>query len=49
MKAKIFDRRFDAGESVMDRLDLGKVRRVGTDPKRLADRSERAVSAEKRQ
>jgi hypothetical protein len=35
MKAKTFDRKFDAGEKVMDRLDLSKARRVGTDPKRV--------------
>jgi hypothetical protein len=35
MKAKIFDRRFDAGDSVVDQLDLSKARRIGTDPKRV--------------
>jgi hypothetical protein len=35
MKAKTFDRRFDAGESVVDQLDLRKARRVGTSPKRV--------------
>ena len=35
MKAKIFDQKFDAGEEVVDHLDLGKARRVGTDPKRV--------------
>jgi hypothetical protein len=35
MKAKTFDRRFDAGEKVVEQLDLGKARRVGTDPKRV--------------
>ena len=35
MKAKIFDRKFDTGEDVVDQLDLGKARRVGTDPKRV--------------
>ncbi|MCJ7452486.1 MAG: ribbon-helix-helix domain-containing protein [Steroidobacteraceae bacterium] len=35
MKAKTFDRKFDAGGKVVDQLDLGKARRVGTDPKRV--------------
>ena len=35
MKAKTFDRKFETGESVIDQLDLGKARRVGTDPKRV--------------
>ena len=35
MKAKTFDRKFDAGEKVIQQLDLGKARRVGTDPKRV--------------
>jgi hypothetical protein len=35
MKAKTFDRKFDAGEDVVGELDLGKARRVGTDPKRV--------------
>ncbi len=35
MKAKTFDRKFDAGDKVVDQLDLGKARRVGTDPKRV--------------
>jgi hypothetical protein len=35
MKAKIFDRKFDAGEEVVGQLDLGKARRVGTVPKRV--------------
>jgi hypothetical protein len=35
MKAKTFDRKFETGESVVDQLDLGKARRVGTDPKRV--------------
>ncbi len=35
MKAKTFDRKFDTGESVVDELDLGKARRIGTDPKRV--------------
>jgi hypothetical protein len=35
MKAKTFDRKFDAGEDVVDQLDLGKAHRVGTNPKRV--------------
>jgi hypothetical protein len=35
MKAKTFDRKFDAGEKVVDQLDLSKARRVGIDPKRV--------------
>jgi hypothetical protein len=35
MKAKTFDRKFDASEEVLDQLDLGKARRVGTDPRRV--------------
>ena len=35
MKAKIFDRKFDAGDDITDQLDLSKARRVGTDPKRV--------------
>jgi hypothetical protein len=35
MKAKTFDRKFDAGEKITDQLDLGKARRIGTDPKRV--------------
>ena len=35
MKAKTIDRKFDAGEDVVNQLDLGKARRVGTDPKRV--------------
>jgi hypothetical protein len=35
MKAKTFNRKFDAGESVVEQLDLSKTRRVGTDPKRV--------------
>jgi hypothetical protein len=35
MKAKTFDSRFDAGESIVDQLDLKKASRVGTDPKRV--------------
>jgi len=32
MKAKTFDRKFDAGEEIVDQLDLSRARRVGTDP-----------------
>ena len=35
MKAKTFDRKFDAGERVVSQLDLGKVRRIGTEPRRV--------------
>lgn len=35
MKAKRFDQKFDAGEKVIDQLDLTKARRVGTAPKRV--------------
>jgi hypothetical protein len=35
MKAKIFDERFDAGEQVAEQLELGKARRLGTEPKRV--------------
>jgi hypothetical protein len=35
MKAKTFDRKFDAGERVLDRLDLSRARRVGTEPRRV--------------
>ena len=33
MKAKTFDRKFDAGEDIGDQLDLSKARRVGTGPR----------------
>ena len=35
MKAKTFDRKFDAGEKVIDHLNLSKARRIGTDPERV--------------
>jgi hypothetical protein len=35
MKAKTFDRKFDAGEDIADQLDVSKARRVGTAPKRV--------------
>jgi hypothetical protein len=35
MKAKTFDRKFDAGAKIIDQLDLGKARRIGTNPKRV--------------
>jgi len=35
MKAKTFDRKFDAGENVVNQLDMSRARRVGTDAKRV--------------
>ena len=35
MKAKTFDRRFDAAEKIIGHLDLSKARRIGTDPRRV--------------
>jgi hypothetical protein len=35
MKAKTFDRKFDAAEKIIDQLDLSKAQRIGTDPKRV--------------
>jgi hypothetical protein len=35
MKAKTFDRKFDAGEEIVDQLDLNRARSVGTDPRRV--------------
>ena len=35
MKAKTFDRKFDAAESIVGQLDLTKARRTGTDSKRV--------------
>ena len=35
MKAKTFDRKFDAAEKIIDHLDLSKARRIGMDPKRV--------------
>jgi hypothetical protein len=35
MKAKTFDRKFDAGGNIVDQVDLGKARRVGTDARRV--------------
>jgi hypothetical protein len=35
MKARTFDQKFDTGEQVVEQLDLGKARRIGTDPKRV--------------
>ncbi len=35
MKAKVFDRKFDAAGKIFDQLDLSKARRVGTDAKRV--------------
>jgi hypothetical protein len=34
MKAKTFDRKFDAADKIIDQLDLRTARRIGTDPKR---------------
>jgi hypothetical protein len=33
MKAKTFDRKFDAAEKIIDQLDLPKARRIGKDPR----------------
>ena len=35
MRAKTFDRKFDAGEGVVGRLDVRQARRVGTEPRRV--------------
>jgi hypothetical protein len=35
MKAKTFDRKFDAGEEIVDQLELSQARRIGTVPKRV--------------
>jgi hypothetical protein len=35
MKAEEFDRRFDAGEDIIEFLDLSKVRRPGLEQKRV--------------
>ena len=35
MKAKTFDRNFDAAEKIIDQLDLSRAGRIGTDPKRV--------------
>jgi hypothetical protein len=35
MKAKTFDRKFDSGGKILDHIDLGKARRIGTDAKRV--------------
>ena len=35
MTAKTFDRKFDAGEKIVDQLDLSKAQRVGTAAKRV--------------
>ena len=35
MKAKTFDRKFDAGDKIVGDLDLSKARRIGTDAKRV--------------
>jgi hypothetical protein len=43
MKAKTFDRKFDAAEKIVDQLDLSKARRIGTDPKRVNVEMRKAV------
>jgi hypothetical protein len=35
MKAKTFDRNFDAGKKIADQLDLSKARRIGSEAKRV--------------
>jgi hypothetical protein len=35
MKAKTFDRKFDAGKKIADQLDLSKARRIGSEAKRV--------------
>ena len=35
MKAKTFDRKFDAGEKIVEHIDLSKARRIGTDARRV--------------
>jgi hypothetical protein len=35
MKAKTFDRKFDAGERIVEHLDLGRAVRPGTEAKRV--------------
>lgn len=35
MKAKTFDRKFDAGGKITDQLDLRKAQRIGTNAKRV--------------
>jgi hypothetical protein len=35
MKAKTFDKKFDAGEKIADQLDLSKARRIGSEAKRV--------------
>jgi hypothetical protein len=35
MKAKTFDRKFDAGEKIADQLELSKARRIGSEAKRV--------------
>jgi hypothetical protein len=35
MKAKTFDRKFDAAEKITDQLDISKARRIGIDTKRV--------------
>jgi hypothetical protein len=35
MKARTFDRKFDSGGKIVDQLDIGKARRIGTDARRV--------------
>ena len=35
MKAKTFDKKFDAGKNIADQLDLRKARRIGSEAKRV--------------
>jgi hypothetical protein len=35
MRAKTFDRKFDAGEPVVDQLNLTRARRIATEAKRV--------------
>jgi hypothetical protein len=35
MKAKTFDRKFEAGEKIVEHLDISNARRVGTGAKRV--------------
>ena len=35
MKAKTFDRKFDAGEQIIEQLEFGNAQRAGTDARRV--------------
>jgi len=35
MKAKVFDKKFDEGNSILDQLDLSQARRPGREQKRV--------------